>query len=352
MAVTSGTSGGAPAPPAADTQEARAQAELSPLRRLLTSRELPIVLITIATALVFIILSSRFLTSENFTSALLPAFAPFALIAAGEVFVMINGEIDLSVGGTYLFAPFVFYKFSQAGIPLIPALILALLVMVAVGVINGYFIAVVGLPSFVTTLGTLFALEGLTLVISHATQVTPPGTTILGGSTFEQLFGGGTYSEFFWAIGVMIILQGGLSFTRWGLYTVSVGGNRLGASEAGINARRNMIRNFAVCALIAGFVGILEAVRTTTATPDPSGANEVLLQAISAAVIGGTLLTGGSGTVVGAFIGALFLGILHDGLILKGVNANYEFLYIGIAIILAMTINTFVARIRSGAGRG
>jgi simple sugar transport system permease protein len=352
VAVTSDTPGGAPAPPAADTKQARAQAELTPLRRLLTSRELPIVVITIATAVVFIILTSRFFTSENFTSALLPAFAPFALLAAAEVFVMINGEIDLSIGGTYLFAPFVFYKFSQAGIPLIPGLILSLLVMVAIGIINGYFIAVVGLPSFVTTLGMLFALEGLTLVISHATQITPPGTTILGGSSFEQVFGGGTYSELFWAVGVMIILQGGLSFTRWGLYTVSVGGNRLGASEAGISARRNIIRNFAVCALIAGFVGILEAVRTTTATPDPSGANEVLLQAISAAVIGGTLLTGGSGTVVGAVIGALFLGILHDGLILKGVNANYEFLYIGIAIILAMTINTFVARIRSGAGRG
>ena len=352
MAVASDTPGGAPNPSATQAQEARRQAGLTPLRRVLIARELPITVITVLTAIVFILLSNRFFTSENIETALLPAFAPFALMAAGEVFVMINGEIDLSVGGTYLFAPFVFYKFSQAGIPLIPALILSLLVMVAIGAINGFLISVVGLSSFVTTLGMLFALEGLTLVISHATQVTPPGTTILGGSSWEQVFGGGTFSEFFWAIGGVIILQVALSFTRWGVYTVSVGGNRLGAAEAGINAARNMIRNYAVCALCAGLVGILEATRTSTATPDPAGANETLLQAISAAVIGGTLLTGGSGTVVGALIGALFLGILHDGLILRGVNANYEFLYLGVAIIIAMTLNTFVARIRTGSGHG
>jgi simple sugar transport system permease protein len=345
MAVASDTS-------AAQTQEARREAGLTPLRRVLIARELPIVVITILTAVVFAILSNRFFTSENLESALLPAFAPFALMAAGMVFVMINGEIDLSVGGTYLLAPFVFYKFAQAGLPLVPGLILTMLVMAAIGAINGFLIGVVGLSSFVTTLGMLFALEGLTLVISHATQVTPAGTTILGGSTFEKIFGGGTWSEFLWALGVVIILQAALSFTRWGLYTVSVGGNRLGAAEAGISAARNIIRNYAVCAVCAGMVGVLEATRVSTATPDPAGANETLLQAISAAVIGGTLLTGGSGTVVGALIGALFLGVLHDGLILRGVNANYEFLYLGVAIIVAMTLNTFVARIRTGSGRG
>jgi simple sugar transport system permease protein len=106
-----------------------------------------------------------------------------------------------------------------------------------------------------------------------------------------------------------------------------------------------------MCAMLAAFVGILEAVRTTTATPDPSGANDILFQAISAAVIGGTLLQGGSGTVVGALIGALFLGILHDGLTIKGVNANYLDLYLGVAILLAMAINTYVSRVRTGSGR-
>ena len=86
--------------------------------------------------------------------------------------------------------------------------------------------------------------------------------------------------------------------------------------------------------------------------PDTAGANEILFEAISAAVIGGTLMAGGSGTVVGAFIGALFLGILHDGLILKGVNADYLLFYLGLAIILAMTINVYVQRARRGISRG
>ncbi len=353
MAVASDTQGsGASQPPRATTQEARREAGLTPLRRLLTIREGSIVVVTIIALLYFVLKSSRFFNSGNIEQALLPDFAPFAIIAAGEVFVMINGEIDLSVGGTYLFAPFVMYELHNAGIPTLLALILTLLVMLAVGVINGFFVAVIGISSFVTTLGTLFALEGLTLVISKNAQITPAGTTILGNSSFENIFGGGTYSELLWAVGIVVVLQIALSFTRWGLHTVAVGGNRLGADEAGINARRNIIRNFAVCAVLAGFAGILVATQTTSATPDPSGANEILFQAISAAVIGGTLLTGGSGTVIGALLGALFLGVLHDGLILTGVSASYENLYLGIAIIIAMVVNTYVGRIRRGAGSG
>jgi simple sugar transport system permease protein len=324
---------------------------MGPFKRFLTLREGSIIVITLITIIYFATSTHHFVTLSSFKN-LLPFFAPYAIIAAGEVFVMINGEIDLSIGGTYLFAPFVFYEFHQAGIGVILSLVLALLVMLAIGVINGFAVAVIGINSFVTTLGMLFALEGLTLVVSHSTPVTPPGTTILGNSTFEKIFGGSTYSEVIWAVVIVIVLQIALSFTRWGIFTVAVGGNRLGAEEAGVNARRNMIRNFAVCALLAGFVGILEAVRTTTATPDPSGANEILFQAISAAVIGGTLLQGGSGTVVGALIGALFLGVLYDGLNFKGVNANYVDLYLGIAILVAMTINRYVQRVRTGSGHG
>jgi simple sugar transport system permease protein len=149
---------------------------------------------------------------------------------------------------------------------------------------------------------------------------------------------------------VVVTLQVVLTFTRWGVYTVAVGGNRHGAAEAGINTRLVITRNFVLCSLCAGLVGVLEAVRTTTVTPDPAGATGVLLDAIAAAVIGGTLLAGGSGTVVGALIGALFLGILRDGLTIKGVNADYLDFYLGLAIIIAMAANTYVGRVRRGSG--
>ena len=147
---------------------------------------------------------------------------------------------------------------------------------------------------------------------------------------------------------IVVLLQVTLTFTRWGLYTVSIGSNKLGAAEAGVRVRLLTIRNFVLCALTAGFVGILEAVRSSTITPGTSAANEILFLAIAAAVIGGTLLAGGSGTVVGALIGALFLGILKDGLTLQGVNADYLLFYLGLAIIVAMTANVFVQRARRG----
>jgi len=270
----------------------------------------------------------------------------------------------------YLFAPFLFYKFATAGIPLVPSVIIALAVCMAVGLANGFFVAVIGVSSFVTTLATLFTFEGLALIISHGTPVATPGAAVhtttrevshvVNGhhivlpetvnhiGTFAKIFGAGTYSELIWALAIVVILQIVLTFSRWGLYTVAIGSNKLGAAEAGVRVRLVMIRNFVLCSLTASLVGIFEAVRATSVQPDPAGANEILFLAIAAAVIGGTLLTGGSGTVVGALIGALFLGILKNGLILQGVNANYLLFYTGLAIIVAMTVNVYVQRARRG----
>ncbi len=346
--VPAGSGGPGPAPRAPG---ARMGFPRRALMGFLTLREGSVIVVTLVTIIYFVATTPHFATTDNFKN-LLPYFAPFAILGAGEVFVMINGEIDLSIGAVYLFAPFIFEKLvTDAGFALVPAMIGTLIVCMLVGAINGFFVAVVGITSFVVTLGMLFGLEGLTLVISHAQQVSMPGTSVTHVNTFAQIFGAGTYSQLIWAVVIVAVLQVVLTFTRWGIYTVSVGGNRLGAAEAGINVPWNLIRNFVLCATLAGLVGLLEAVRTTTATPDPAGANEVLFEGISAAVIGGTLLSGGSGTVTGALIGAIFLGVLNDGLIIKGVNANYLFLYTGIAILIAMTMNVFVQKARTGARR-
>lgn len=374
--ATGAPASGAPAPASsspAHRHRAVGQDLAGLLKRFLTLREGSIIVVTILVALYFSANTETFFTGGNFKT-LLPYFAPIAILAAGEVFLMINGEIDLSIGAVYLFAPFLFYELHSGGVPLLLGVILALIAAAGVGVINGFFTAIVGVNSFITTLGTLFALEGLTLVISHAEPVATPGAQVTSTTvnvshvvnghhivlpetvnhigTFAKVFGGGTYSELIWALAIVAILQVLLSRTRWGLYTVAVGSNRLGASEAGVRTRLVVMRNFILCSTCAGLVGILEAVRATSVQPDTAGANAILLEAISAAVIGGTLLAGGSGTVVGALIGALFLGILHDGLVLQGVNANYLALYLGLAIILAMVVNTYVARVRKGSGFG
>jgi simple sugar transport system permease protein len=315
--------------------------------RIVALREGSIILITIIVAVYFSANTSTFFTGGNFET-IMPYFAPIAILAAGEVFVMILGEIDLSIAAMYLFAPIIYYKLNTSlGFPLGLALIGALLVSMAVGAINGIFVAVIGISSFVATLGTLFTFEGLSLIISKGTPVATPGGQIPVG-TFGKVFGAGTYSELIWAIGIVALLQVVLTFTRWGVYTVAIGSNKLGAAEAGVRVNLVMIRNFMLCALTAGLVGIFEAIRSQTVQPNPAGPNEILFFAVAAAVIGGTLLTGGSGTVVGALIGALFLGILKDGLILQGVQANYLLFYTGLAVIVAMAANVYVGRVRRG----
>ncbi len=343
------------------------------LERLISLREGSIIVVTIIVAIYFSANTSTFFTGGNFET-LLPYFAPLAILGAGEVFVMILGEIDLSIGGMYMFAPILYYKLDNAGLGLVASMVIALIVCGLVGAVNGAFLSVLGISSFVTTLGMLFTFEGLSLVLSHGTPVATPGAQVHSTTenvqhvvnghtitlpekvnhvgTFAKIFGAGIYSELIWAVAIVLILQIVLTFTRWGLYTVALGSNKLGAAEAGVKVKLVTIRNFVLCATLAGLVGIFEAIRSQTIQPDPSGPNELLLIAIAGAVIGGTLLTGGSGTVVGAFIGALFLGILKDGLILQGVNANYLLLYTGLAIIVAMTANMFVGRVRRGHAGG
>jgi simple sugar transport system permease protein len=367
---------GSTPPPAGDPARARRVSlptKQALLERALSLREGSIIVVTLLVAIYFSLTTSTFLTSSSFKT-LLPFFAPFAILGAGEVFVMILGEIDLSIGATYLLAPFLYYKLAVAGIPHVPCVLIALAGCMAVGFINGFFTAIVGISSFVATLGMLFTLEGLTLIISHGVPVAMPGAevtsttvsvhhvingahivlteTVNHVSTFAKVLGEGTYSELIWALVIVVVGQIVLTFTRWGLYTVAVGSNKLAAAEAGVRVRLVMIRNFILCAAAGGFAGILEAVRASSVQPDVAGANEILFKGISAAVIGGTLLAGGSGTVVGALIGALFLGILNDGLILKGVNADYQLFYLGLAIILAMTINVYVQRVRRGSRSG
>jgi simple sugar transport system permease protein len=341
------------------------------LVRFLTLREGSIIVVTLLTILYFSLSTENFFTHANLINVL-PYFAPFAILAAGEVLLMVAGEIDLSIGSVYLFAPFMFYKFDQAGLPLVANLILALLCSALVGVINGIFVEVIGVSSFITTLGMLLGLGGLVLIISDAQPVAMPGadvtthtvnvTHIVNGEkiilpeqvnevgTFAKIFGAGAYSELIWALVIILGVQILLTMTRWGTYTIAVGGNRLGAREAGINVRLTVIRNFILCSVFAGLVGVLEATRAGSVTPDTAGASESMFRAVSAAVIGGTLLVGGVGTAVGALFGALFLGVLRDGLTLEGVNADYLDFILGIAILAAMVVNIYVGRVRKRSG--
>ena len=168
--------------------------------------------------------------------------------------------------------------------------------------------------------------------------------------TFAKIFGAGVYSELIWALIIVLAVQ--LAAHAHALGHVHDRRRRQQARRRrGRHQRpRDVIRNFILCSVFAGFVGVLEAMRASSVTPDTAGASETMFRAVSAAVIGGTLLAGGEGTAIGALFGALFLGILRDGLTLEGVNADYLDFILGVAILVAMVINVYVGRVRKGSG--
>jgi simple sugar transport system permease protein len=307
-------------------------------------RELSIAVVAIALYVYFLYTVVDFASTANLQT-LGTFIAATAIIAAGQVFLMISGEIDLSVGQTFALAAFIVAWLAEDGVPVLLAVLIALVACAVIGLVNGVITTVVGVSSFITTLGMFFFLNGLTLSLSDGRPIDTPGE-----GTYTKVFGGGAYSGILWAIGITLALQLVLMRTRWGLHTFAVGGNLLGSREAGINVRWVKTRNFMLVAVLAGFAGIIEAVRITSTDPLAGGPN-IMFAAISAAVIGGTALAGGSGTVLGAFIGACVLGILRDGFTLQGVSAFTFDLILGLAIIAAMILDIYVRRVRGRGGR-
>jgi simple sugar transport system permease protein len=298
----------------------------------LRQREASILVVAIALAIYFQFSSSNFLTKTNIL-VLFEFFSATAIISAGEVMLLICGEIDLSVGQVFALAPFIMYFVNQAGFPLWTGIIVALLVSSVVGLVNGVVTVWFKIPSLIATLGTQFLLNGITLTLSMGQPVLTPTE-----GQVNQIFGVNPYSEVVWAVVVMIVMQILLSFTRWGKHTVASGGNLLGASEAGVNVSRIKIGNFMLASTLAGFAGILEAFRISSTDP-LAGGTTIMFSAVAGAVIGGTALKGGLGTVVGAFLGVAALSILNDGFTLLGVSAYTYDIILGLAILIAMALN-------------
>ncbi len=302
--------------------------------------ELSILVVAIILVAYFEWANTDFLLSDASLQNLSQFVAPAAIIACGEIMLMIGGEIDLSTGMVFALAPFIMHFAQQAGVPLPLAVLLGLVVSAAVGLINGVVTVTLHIPSFITTLGTNFLLNGLTLTLSRGTPVEAPDNP-----AFAAVFGNWGYSEIIWAVAVVAIMHTVLRRTRWGLHTIASGANPIGASEAGIRVNRLKIGNFMIAATLAGLVGILEGFRISSIDPQ-AGGNSIMFLAVAAGVIGGTPLAGGSGTIVGGLIGAFVLGVLSDGFTLIGINAFTFNIILGAAILAAMLFNIHVGRLR------
>ena len=290
--------------------------------------------------------NSTFVSQTNLSNLLSETAAPIIIIAIGEVFLLICGEIDLSAGFVFTFAPFLMhYLIDFYGWPAWPAIIVSLLFGVVVGWFNGFLTVTMGLPSFITTLGTGFILLGLTLTTSHAYPAVIPASSVGIG----RWIGAAPWSQFIFAVVLTVSFIVVLQRTTWGLHTVATGGNALGAREAGIKTGRIKYGNFMLTSTLGALVGLQTAWYTNTIDPS-AGGYQPMFYAVTAAVIGGTAMLGGSGTVLGAFLGGIVLATLINGLNVAGVSANPLDIVFGLAILLSMIANVRLARLRA-AGR-
>ena len=323
----------------------------APVRRLLRTaadaflrrREASVLVVAIGLVIYFQASTPIFLTSDNLRN-IAQATAPTAIVAVGIVLLLVSGEIDVSVGMVAALAPFLMhYAIDFYSVPALPAIVLSLLIAAGIGFVNGFITLKLKVPSFVTTLGTFYLLYGVLLTTSHAYPVAIPEPT---KGTIQTWLGAGDWASLYWCLVIVAIFHIVLTRTRWGLHTISVGGNLLGATEAGIRATRVKIGNFMLVSVLGAFAGILEAFRINSIDPNIGGGTRITFTAIAAAVIGGTALAGGSGTVIGALIGMLVLAELQNGFNLIGISANPFFLIQGAAILISMIANQYLSGLR------
>jgi len=328
--------------PEAGTQERGFGGRL--LTVLVRVREVSVLIVALGLVFYFQAANPAFLSEPNILS--LARFAvPYVVIASALCLLLICGELDLSVGQSFAFAPIVMYlAYDKLFLVLPLAVLVGVLAVALVGLVNGVITVYLGVSSLITTLGMFFLLAGLNVILTGGF----PATT-LDTNTLTKILGEYPWAGAIWALLIVAVLQVILSRTRWGLHTYATGGNPLGSREAGVGVARIKIGNFIMCAVLGGFVGIIESFRINSIDPLAGGPDIVLL-CIASAVIGGTALLGGIGTVTGAFLGALVLVILRNGFTLQGIDSDTFNVVLGVAILGAMILNVYIARLR-GAGR-
>lgn len=320
-------------------------------------REASIAVVAVGLVIYFQIGSGGAFLSGQFLSVVLRETGRLGLIAVAEVMLMITGEIDLSISGTFSLAPYLMAFLAVAwGVPLWAGALVALALGIAVGFVNGLVTVRLKVPSLITTVGTLFLLQGIVVSVYDSQPIMTPSQ-----EPFSALFGESladpsataltwqavtAFTPFLWAVLVAVVLALTLNRTAFGLHTVATGSNIVGAREIGVRTDRIKVANFMIAGGCAALAGIVNTAQFSSADPQ-AGSPFLTLQAIAAAVIGGTSLLGGSGTVVGALIGAFVVASLNNGLVMVGAQATRSDIYLGLAIVAAMILNVQVDRLRT-----
>ncbi|MCK8060736.1 MULTISPECIES: ribose ABC transporter permease [unclassified Fusibacter] len=288
-------------------------------------------------SIIIAMLNDRFMTFSNIMN-ILRQTSINSIIAAGMTFVILTGGIDLSVGSTLAFSGAMVAWFIASGMNPLLAIVLALAIGTAIGVLNGIVISKGKLQPFIVTLATMTVFRGATLVF---TDGKPISTGYESNAEFLTQIGNGYLGVipipivimiFVFAIGYYILTQ-----TSFGRYVYALGGNEDATKLSGINTNRLKIIVYGMSGLFAALAGVIITARLSSAQPTAGQGYE--LDAIAAVVLGGTSLAGGLGTIMGTVTGALIIGILNNALNLMNVSSYYQLLAKGVVILIAVLID-------------
>jgi ribose transport system permease protein len=276
-----------------------------------------------------------FLTGSNLLNVLIQS-APIAIMAMFTCFVLSAREIDLSIGAIIGLSTLVAATCLQAGIHWILAAFAALFTSSAAGFINGFFVAVIKLPSFLTTLAFMGVVTGI------ARWTTNLRTLSVGDRDFAAIFGGGSLfgipSMILWAAALLLFGYIVLQHTKFGAWVLAVGDNPTSAQSQGIKVSRIKMLVMVFSGFGAGLVGLLYAGRLESASY-MMGSGDTLT-VIAATVIGGTSLFGGKGNIPGLLAGSILLGLLTNGLLLAGFSVTQQIIVQGLVLLLALSVSS------------
>jgi ribose transport system permease protein len=306
------------------------------------AQQIGITAVAVVLFIVFSVRAENFLTVSNLLDVLrLVSFT--AIVGVAMTFLFIAGEFDISVGSTFGLTAVVMAELvSSSGVDIWAAAFCAVALGTCIGLINGLVTTRLGVPSFIVTLGMLSLLRGLALVISGGF---PPELPSDAKSRFFSVANGtvlGIPAQVLWMVGFIVVGILVLRTTTFGAHVYATGGNVVAARASGINTRRIKLVCFVLTGASAGLIGALETGWLKTAPPTTGGGFE--LEVIGAVVIGGVALYGGEGSVFGTFIGAAILGMLDNGIVLLGVQANWTQVVIGAIIVVAASLDVMIRR--------
>lgn len=312
------------------------------LSRLRSRREIGVLGAFIALCLFFSIATNTFLTVPNMLN-ILRQVSITGLIVMFMTMIIISTDIDLSVGSTFAAVGMIVAILFQNGMNIWPASLLGLFAGAFLGLINGVITVKGMLPPFIVTLGTQMVYRSLALVISGGS----PASVRLPNS-FYNVTGARTFFNLpvpaLWFVAITIVAGFILHKTSYGFKVYATGGNEEAARLCGINTDRIRITNFVLIGVSVALASIIQMAYLRGVTPTAGQGME--LTAIASTVIGGTSMFGGVGTIIGAFIGTLFMGVVRNGLVLMGTSAYLIELVIGIVLISAVWFSTLSSRER------